>query len=172
MTHIRITTTYEKQWPISESLLLMRNNDPYQNHYYLWETMTHIRITTTYEKQWPISESLLLMRNNDPHQNHYYVWETMTHIRMILKYLCFCGMLDIIQSYQNNLILRIYFATLVMFYVVKIRPILMLQGSHRNSKTQFHDFSMIFHDQRCNFHDYLMHGLPPLVLAASSPRWA
>ena len=29
------------------------------------------------------------------------------------------------------------------------------QGSHRNSKTQFHDFSMIFYDQ-CNFHDYLM----------------
>ena len=36
-----------------------------------------------------------------------------------------------------------------------------LQGSHRNSKTQFHDFSMIFHDQQCNFHDYLIHGLQP-----------
>ena len=36
-----------------------------------------------------------------------------------------------------------------------------LQGSHRNSKTQFHDFSMIFHDRQCNFHDYLMHGLQP-----------
>ena len=44
------------------------------------------------------------------------------------------------------------------------------QGSHRNSKTQFHDFSMIFHDQPCNFHDYLMHGLQPPLLAASSPR--
>ena len=29
------------------------------------------------------------------------------------------------------------------------------QGSHRNIKTQFHNFSMIFHDQRCYFHDYL-----------------
>ena len=33
------------------------------------------------------------------------------------------------------------------------------QGSHRNSKTQYHDFSMIFHDQQCNFLDYLMCGL-------------
>ena len=45
-----------------------------------------------------------------------------------------------------------------------------LRGSHRNSKTQFHDFSMIFHDQQCNFHDYLMHGLQPPLLAASSPH--
>ena len=30
--------------------------------------------------------------------------------------------------------------------------------------------SMIFHDQQCNFHDYLMHCLQPLLLAASSPR--
>ena len=37
-------------------------------------------------------------------------------------------------------------------------------------KTQFHDFSMIFHDQRCNFHDYLIHGHQPLILAASSPH--
>ena len=36
-----------------------------------------------------------------------------------------------------------------------------IQGSHRNSKTQFHDFSMIFHDQQCNFHDDLMLGLQP-----------
>ena len=28
------------------------------------------------------------------------------------------------------------------------------QGSHRNSETQFHDFSLIFHDQQCYFHDY------------------
>ena len=46
------------------------------------------------------------------------------------------------------------------------------QGSHGNSKTQFHDFSMIFHDQRCYLHDYLMHGLQPPLLAASPPRWA
>ena len=44
----------------------------------------------------------------------------------------------------------------------------MLQGSHRNSKTQFHDISMIFHDQQCNFHGYIMHGLQPILLAASS----
>ena len=43
------------------------------------------------------------------------------------------------------------------------------QGSHRNSKTQFHDFSMIFHDQQCNFNDYLMNDLQPPLLAASSP---
>ena len=30
--------------------------------------------------------------------------------------------------------------------------------------------SMIFHDQQCNFHDYLMHGLQPPLLGASSPR--
>ena len=30
--------------------------------------------------------------------------------------------------------------------------------------------SMTFHDQQCNFHDYLMHGLQPPFLAASS-RW-
>ena len=30
--------------------------------------------------------------------------------------------------------------------------------------------SMIFHDQQCFFHDYLMHGLQPPLLAASSPR--
>ena len=46
------------------------------------------------------------------------------------------------------------------------------QGSHRNLKTQFHDFSMIFHDQQCNFHDYLMHRLKPPLLAATSPSWA
>ena len=44
------------------------------------------------------------------------------------------------------------------------------QGSHRNSKTQFFDFAMIFHDQQCNFHDFLMHVLQPDLLAASSPR--
>ena len=38
----------------------------------------------------------------------------MTHIRMILKHLCLSGMLGIIQS---KITLRIYFATLVMFYV-------------------------------------------------------
>ena len=27
-----------------------------------------------------------------------------------------------------------------------------------------------FHDQQCNFYDYLMHSLQPLLLAASSPR--
>ena len=36
-------------------------------------------------------------------------------------------------------------------------------------KTQFHDFSMIFRDQQCNFHDYLMHGLQLPLLATSSP---
>ena len=44
-----------------------------------------------------------------------------------------------------------------------------LQGSHRNSKTQFHEISMIFRDQQCNFHDYLMQGLQLPLLAASSP---
>ena len=29
---------------------------------------------------------------------------------------------------------------------------------------------MIFHDQQCNFHDYLMHGLQPPLLATSSPH--
>ena len=43
-------------------------------------------------------------------------------------------------------------------------------GSHRNSKLQFHDFSMIFHDQQCNFHDYLMHDIQPPLLAPSSPH--
>ena len=37
---------------------------------------------------------------------------------------------------------------------------------------QFPYFSMIFHDQQCNFHDYLMHGLQPTLLAASSPLCA
>ena len=40
------------------------------------------------------------------------------------------------------------------------------QGSHRNSNSQFHDFSIIFYDQQYNFHDYLMHGLQPPLLAA------
>ena len=44
------------------------------------------------------------------------------------------------------------------------------QGSHRNSKKHFHDFSMIFHDQQCNFHDHLMHGLQLPLLASSSPH--
>ena len=39
-------------------------------------------------------------------------------------------------------------------------------------KTQFHDFYMIFHDQQCYFHDYLMHDLQPPLLAASSQGWA
>ena len=46
------------------------------------------------------------------------------------------------------------------------------QGSHRNSKTHFLDFSIIFLEQQCNFHDYLMHGLQLSLLAASSPRSA
>ena len=29
--------------------------------------------------------------------------------------------------------------------------------------------SMIFHDQQCNFHDYLMHSFQPPLLVASSP---
>ena len=45
----------------------------------------------------------------------------------------------------------------------------MVQGSHRNSKTQFYDFPMTLHDQQCNFHDYLMYHLHPPLLAASSP---
>ena len=32
--------------------------------------------------------------------------------------------------------------------------------------------SMISHDQKCNFHNYLMHSLQHPLLAASSPRWA
>ena len=45
------------------------------------------------------------------------------------------------------------------------------QGSHRNEKTQFHDFSMIFHDQQCNFHDYLFNAQTPQPpLLAASPR--
>ena len=37
---------------------------------------------------------------------------------------------------------------------------ILYQASHRNSKTQFHDLSMIFHDQQCIFHDYLkLHSL-------------
>ena len=44
---------------------------------------------------------------------------------------------------------------------------LRLQGSHINSNTQFHDFSMIFRDQQFNFHDYLMHSLNPPLLAES-----
>ena len=41
----------------------------------------------------------------------------MTYIRISLKHLCLSGMFGKIQS-KYNLILRIYFATLVMFYVV------------------------------------------------------
>ena len=44
------------------------------------------------------------------------------------------------------------------------------QGSHRNSKTQFHDFSMVSHNQQCNFHAHLMHRLQPPLLAATSPH--
>ena len=32
--------------------------------------------------------------------------------------------------------------------------------------------SMIFHDQQCNFHDYLMHSFQPPLLAVSSPHLA
>ena len=53
------------------------------------------------------------MRNNYP-------------IRMILKHLCISVMLGIIQS---DLISRIHFATLVMFYVVNFSQILMLSRS-------------------------------------------
>ena len=48
-------------------------------------------------------------------RDHYYLWDTMTQIRMIPKHLCLSGMVGIIQS---KMILRIYFATFVMFYVV------------------------------------------------------
>ena len=50
----------------------------------------------------------------------------------------------------------------------KVQP----RGSHRNSKIHFHDFSMIFQDQQCNFHDYLMQDLQPPLLAASSQHRA
>ena len=47
------------------------------------------------------------------------------------------------------------FLVLFIYYVDVLLPSTGLkQGSHRNSKTQFHDFSMIFHDQQCSFHDY------------------
>ena len=45
-----------------------------------------------------------------------------------------------------------YFDQVAESTKIKMKP---GQGSHRNSKTQFHDFSMIFHDQQCNFYDYL-----------------
>ena len=44
-----------------------------------------------------------------------------------------------------------------------------MQGSHRNSKTQFHDFSMIFQAQQNNFHGYLKHRLQPPLFAATLP---
>ena len=50
----------------------------------------------------------------------------MTHVRMILNHLCLCGMVGIIQS---KITLRIYFATLVMFYVVNFLPFLLLSRS-------------------------------------------
>ena len=53
---------------------------------------------------------------------------------------------------------------------LRVYRTIMSQGSHRNSETQFHDYSMIFHDQQCNFHDYLIHSLQPPLLAVSSPH--
>ena len=44
------------------------------------------------------------------------------------------------------------------------------QCSNKSLKTQFHNFSMIFHDQQCNYHDYLMHGFQPPLLVTSLPR--
>ena len=57
-------------------------------------------------------------------------------------------------------------------HFVKTSLRLTSQGSHRNSKSQFHHLSMIFHDQQYNYHNYLMHSLQPSLLASSSPRWA
>ena len=61
----------------------------------------------------------------------------------------------------------------VSTYVTETEPLIRLVSSLRvpaEIQKQFHDFSMIFHDQQCNFHDYIMHGLQPLLLAASPPR--
>ena len=49
--------------------------------------------------------------------------------------------------------------TILLLEVLQ-KKIHVLRGSLRNSKTKFHDFSMIFHDQQCNFHDYLKYNLP------------
>ena len=80
-----------------------------------------------------------------------------------------------LKPYNNLLIAPACFCTLciVRYLLLKIGiywTCSIIQGSHRNSKTQFHDFSMTFHDEQCNFHDYLMHGLQPPFLAAFSPR--
>ena len=59
--------------------------------------------------------------------------------------------------------------TIFIFSICMGYLLFQYQGSHKNSKTQFHDFSTMFHDQQCNFNDYFMHGFQPPLLATSSP---
>ena len=55
------------------------------------------------------------------------------------------------------------------YYIEQLVSVAINRVHTEIKKTQFHDFSMIFHHQQCNFHDFLMHDLQPPLLAASSP---
>ena len=82
-----------------------------------------------------------------------YPWSILQYFRPALS--------DNWVSKTNFLFFKSDPFTQVLLYIFKGDPsIALIQGSHGNSKTQFHDFSMIFHDQLCNFNDYLMQGLP------------
>ena len=77
--------------PISRGWILA--TFPIENSHLFSQYMYHVHFSQIKK----IKKNLFLLFIFYFFRDHYYLWETMTHIRMILKYLCFSGMLDIIQ---------------------------------------------------------------------------
>ena len=94
----------------------------------------------------------------------------LSHGAMGWSAVCDCGI-----SWPHSLFEKFHVRYLLADYssdvsVAALHVISYSQGSQRNLETKLHDFSMIFHDQQYNFHDYLMYGFQPPLLAASSPH--
>ena len=71
-----------------------------------------------------------------------------------------CSYFLLIWTYVWLFVLSLFIPVYIVFiFLFSWTEPVLIQGSHRNSKTQFHDFSMIFHDQQCNYHDYLIHSM-------------
>ena len=62
-------------------------------------------------------------------------------------------------------------ASVFLYRIVKVSEFVFnVPPTGLSSRRNLTHNSMIFYDQQCNFHDYLMHGLQPPLLAASSPH--
>ena len=122
-----------------------------------------------------ISENKILAKISEFYSYCYYLWYDFALVYLTYStFICENTLLSSLLSYNSLKLnsvkqsikrLFIYYNTNSQKissngHFVKTSLRLTSQGSHRNSKSQFHHFSMILHDQQCNFHVILFNARP------------